>query len=76
MITACRYSCRTFNAINLKYINNPPKFPKLILKNCNKFIAKNIASAGSRTLLHSVIALKILQSYRHVIIISEINLFI
>ncbi|KAG5330256.1 PIF1 helicase, partial [Acromyrmex heyeri] len=28
---------------------NPPKFPKLILKNCNKLIAKNIPSAGSRT---------------------------
>ena len=30
-------------------INKPPKFPKLILKNCNKFIAKNITSARSRT---------------------------
>ena len=30
-------------------INNPPKFSKSILKNCNKFIAKNIASAGSQT---------------------------
>ena len=43
MIIACRYGCRTLNAINLRYspqisqinlkflklnINNPPKFPK------------------------------------------------
>ena len=33
---------------NQSETNNPPKFYQ-ILKNCNKLIAKNIASAGSRT---------------------------
>ena len=33
---------------NQSETNNPPKFSQ-ILKNCNKLIAKNIASAGSRT---------------------------
>ena len=33
---------------NQSETNNPPKISQ-ILKNCNKLIAKNIASAGSRT---------------------------